>query len=175
MPPTFNKTIKRRTIMAKKKITIADLNSDDKVIEQENIGETPIIETAPVKKEPAKEEKKKVFAYCCIHGGILFNLSTGKLFLPSANEVSVKNQFLNVTLNPNKYSVTEITEEQMNEIKQKYGTAKFFTNKFVFFSREATLPKSIEAEMLKIRGKSPWEQMSDEDIERFGVKKKTED
>lgn len=160
--------------MAKKKITIADLNSDDKVIEQENIGKTPIIEPAPVKKEPAKE-LKKVFAYCCIHGGILFNLSTGKLFLPSANEVSVKNQFLNVTLNPNKYSVTEITEGQMNEIKQKYGNAKYFSNKFVFFSREATLPKSIEAEMLKIRGKSPWEQMSDEDIERFGVKKKTED
>jgi hypothetical protein len=155
----------------KKKITIADLNSDNN---EPQVNETPIIEITPVKKEAVKE-KKKVFAYCCIHGGILFNLSTGKLFLPSANEVSVKNQFLNVTLNPNKYSVTEITEEQMEEIKKKYGTAKYFTNKFVFFSKESTLPKSIEAEMLKIRGKSPWEQMSDEDIERFGVKKKTED
>lgn len=154
--------------MAKKKITIADLN-DDSVQ-----NESPIIETK-IEKVAAPKETKKVFAYCCIHGGILFNLSTGKLFLPSANEVSVKNQFLNVTLNPNKYSVTEITEGQMNEIKQKYGNAKYFSNKFVFFSREATLPKSIEAEMLKIRGKSPWEQMSDEDIERFGVKKKTED
>jgi len=127
----------------------------------------------PAEPDGVEKDNDTVYVYCCVHSGIRIKLKNGFIHLKSANEIRYENDFYNINLNPNKYSITPITKAVMEEIKETYKNAAWLKKRFVFFAYTKTLDNEQLEQVLIERGDSPWKQLSKADINKIGVQDKT--
>jgi|GEM_PF-3715921 len=157
---------------------VAALSENTPKNDSVNTPETPKEKTKVTTKE---DPNGTCYAFCCIHGGIRIqylddNKKSQTLHLKSANSLKVSNGFMNIQLNPNSYSVTKVTNSVKNCIKEQHASAKWLKGLFVFFHSSATLTDEQLNSILNKRGPSPYEQLTEKEIESAtGVKASSQD